>query len=120
VIELLWIELVTKAATGLVLLVMPLSAIKILGLPRSETPFWPRLSGAVLIGLGLATFMDASVRLGHGLGLGGSFVINLTIGFALAGLLYMNQGPQSRRGRIILWVLVAALLLLAAVELAYI
>jgi hypothetical protein len=120
VVQLLWIELATKAATGLVLVLMPLTAIKILGLPRSETVFWPRLLGALLIGLSLATFMDASVRLGHGLGLGGSFVINLTVGFVLAGLLYLKQGPQSLRGRIILWALVAIVLTLAAVELAYI
>lgn len=119
-LQLLWIELVMKLAGGLVLLFVPLTAIKVLGLPRSETPFWPRLLGAVLIALALATYMDASARLGHGLALGGSFVINVTVGLVLAALLYLKQGSQTVRGRILLWALTAVLLLLAAVELAYI
>jgi Na+-transporting NADH:ubiquinone oxidoreductase subunit NqrE len=70
--------------------------------------------------LGLATFMEASARLGHGLGLGGSFVVNLTIAFVLAGLLYLGEGSHTRRGRAIMWILVATLVTLAAFELAYI
>jgi hypothetical protein len=120
VIQLLWIELVMKLAGGLVLLLVPLTAIKVLGLPAAPSPFWPRLLGAVLVGLALATYMDASVRLGHGLALGGSFVINLTAGFALAALAYLGRGIETTRGRLVLWLCAAGLLGLAAVELAYI
>jgi hypothetical protein len=119
-LQLLGLELVLKLAGGLVLLFVPLTSIKVLGLPRSETPFWPRLLGAVLIALALSTYMDASARLGRGLSLGGSFVINVTVGLVLASMLYLKQGSQTKRGRIILWLLTAFLLTLAAVELAYI
>ena len=119
-IQLLWIELVTKLAVGLVLLAVPLTAIKVLGLPRSATPFWPRMLGALLLGLSAATFMDTTVRLGHGLSLGGSFVINLISGLTLATLLFLKQGPETKRGRFVLWVLAAALVGLALIEIAYI
>lgn len=119
-LQLLWIELGLKLSGGLVLIAVPLTAIKVLGLPRTDTVFWPRLLGAVLIGLSAATFMDASVRLGHGLSLGGSMVINLATGLALAAMLVLKQGGTSRRGRALLWALVAILLGLALVEIAYI
>ena len=110
----------TKAGVGFILLLVPLTAIKVLGLPRSDTAFWPRLMGAALVGLAAATFMDVSVRLGHGLGLAGSLVINLALGLVLASQLYLKQGPQTRRGRILAWALVAALLSLGLVEIAFI
>jgi hypothetical protein len=119
-VQLLWIELVMKLAGGVVLLLVPLTAIKVLGLPRSDTAFWPRLLGVVLIGLAAATFMDASVKLGHGLALGGSFVINTIAGLTLAAMLFLKQGPPSLRGRIVLWGLAVGLIGLALVEIAYI
>lgn len=119
-IQLLWIELVAKLAAGLVLLVIPLTAIKVLGLPRPPTAFWPRLLGGVLLGLSAATFMDTTVRLGHGLSLGGSFVINLASGLTLGAMLFLKQGPDTRRGRAILWLIAGTLLALALVEIAYI
>lgn len=119
-VQLLWIELVMKLAGGVVMLGLPLTAIKVLGLPKTETVFWPRLLGAVLVGLAIATFMDASVRLGHGLGLAGSFVINLAAGMVLAAMLFLKQGPQSLRGRAVVWGLTAALIGLALIEIAYI
>jgi hypothetical protein len=118
-IQLLWIELVMKLAGGLILLTIPLTTIKVLGLPRSETPFWPRLLGAVLLGLATATFMDASVRLGHGLALGGSFAINVVSALTLGAILTLQKGPTPLRGRIVLWGLVAVLIVLAFLQIAY-
>lgn len=120
VIQLLWIELVAKLAAGLVLLAIPMTAIKVLGLPRPPTAFWPRLLGGVLLGLSAATFMDTTVRLGHGLSLGGSFVINLISAATLGTMLFLKQGPETRRGRAILWALTAALAGLGLIEIAYI
>jgi len=40
-----------------------------LGLPRTETGFWPRLLGALLIGLAGATFLEGSSPGSRGLGL---------------------------------------------------
>lgn len=119
-LQLLWIEFVTKLAGGLVLLSFPLTAIKVLGLPKSETAFWPRVLGAVLIGLAIATYMENSVKLGHGLGLGGSFVINLTGGLTFAALLFLKQAGTTVRSRVVLWACSLALIGLALVEIAYI
>lgn len=119
-LKLVFLELATKAAAGLLLLFVPLTTIKVLGLPGPDTAFWPRLLGALLIALALATYMDVSVRLGHGLGLAGTVVINLTLGLVLAGLLYQKQGPQTRRGRLIMWLLAAGLLGLGLIEIAYV
>jgi hypothetical protein len=113
----LWTELAVKLVGGTILLLFPQTAIKVLGLPRTDTPFWPRLLGAVLLGMAAANFMDASVRLGHGLSLGGSFVINTVSAFTLGAMLAFKQGPPARRGRLILWALVAVLTGLALVEL---
>ncbi len=118
-VQLLWIELVMKLAGGVLLLALPLTTIRVLGLPRSETAFWPRLLGAVLIGLAAATFMDASVRFGHGLGLGGSFTINIISALTLAAILTLQKGPTPLRGRIVLWGLVVVLIVLAFAQIPY-
>ena len=118
-LQLVWLELALKFACGLVLLSVPLTVIKILGLPKSETAFWPRLLGALLIGLAIATYMDASARLGHGLGLAGSMVLNFSASFALFCMLVLGESA-TRRGRALLWALACGLLVLALVEIAYI
>ncbi len=119
-LQMLWIEFVAKLAGGVVLLSFPLTVIKILGLPKAETAFWPRLLGAVLLGLAVATYMENSVKLGHGLGLGGSLVINLAGGLTIAALLFMKQAGDTVRGRVVLWAVSLALMGLALVEIAYI
>jgi len=120
VIQLLWIELVSKLAAGLILVAVPLTAIKVMGLPRAPTAFWPRLLGGVLIGIAAATYMDASVRLGHGLSLAGSMVINLATGLTLGSMLFLKQGPETVRGRGMLWLVTVCLIGLALIEIAYI
>ena len=117
-LQLLWLELVTKLAVGLVLAVIPRTAITVLGLPKVDTVFWPRLLGAVLIGISAATFMDTTVRLGHGLALGGSFVINVAMAGGLASMLFLKQGPVTRRGRVVVWALILALMALFLIVIA--
>jgi hypothetical protein len=119
VLQLLAIEFVTKLAGGLILLAAPLTAIKLLGLPRSETAFWPRLLGLILIGIALAAYMDASVRLGHGIGLPGLMVVNLIAAFGLGAMLALQKGPTPLRGRVVLWGLAALLAGLGLFEIAY-
>ena len=118
-LQLVGLELALKLGSGLALLSFPLTVIKILGLPKSETAFWPRLLGAMLLGLAVATYMDASARLGHGLGLAGAMVLNFSVAFALIGMLVLGESAPWR-GRALLWVLAAGLLGLALVEIAYI
>ena len=118
--QLLWIETLLKLISGLVLAVAPMSAIKLFGLPRTDTGFWPRLLGAVLIGLAAALFIEARVEGSHGLALAGCVVVNLSGATMMATLLVMDAGPPSVRGRGLLWVLVIILVALSVIEIAVI
>lgn len=119
-VQLLWIELVIKLAGGLLLLAVPLTTIAVLGLPKAANAFWPRMLGAVLVGLAAATYVDTNVRLGHGLGLAGAFVIDLVSGLGLASLLFLKQGPDTWRGRAVVWVAAVGLIVLALAAIPYI
>jgi hypothetical protein len=41
--QLLWLETLLKFVPGLLLALAPLTTLRVLGLPRPETGFWPRL-----------------------------------------------------------------------------
>jgi hypothetical protein len=116
--QLLWIETLLKLTGGLVLAIAPMSAVKLFGLPQTGTSFWPRLLGAVLIGLAGAMYLEARVPSSHGLGLAGCAVVNLTGAAMMAALLVTDTGPPSVRGRGLLWLLVILLAVLSTLELA--
>ena len=52
--QLLWIEILSKGAVGVLLLVAPRILARALGLPPAAEPFWPRCFGGVLAGLAVA------------------------------------------------------------------
>jgi len=116
--QLLWIETLLKLVSGFMLAVAPMSAIKLFGLPRTDTGFWPRLLGAVLIGLAAAMFLEARTADSQGLGLAGCVVVNLSGAAMMATLLVMDAGPPSVRGRGLLWLVVILLLVLSITEIA--
>jgi hypothetical protein len=117
--QLLWFETLLKLAGGAALVLAPLVTIKLLGLPPATNGFWPRLLGAVLIGLAAATFIEGALEGSRGLGLAGSIVINIASAavIALAGL--FGGGAPTRRGTFTLSALVVLLLVLALVEIAH-
>lgn len=117
--QLLWLETLLKLLPGLLLATAPLTTLRLLGLPRPETGFWPRLLGALLIGLAAATFIEGTSR-GHGLGMAGVVVINLCSAAMLGSLLALDKGPVSTRGRIIVWGVMAILIVISIVEIAHI
>jgi len=119
--QLLWIETLLKLSGGLVLALAPLTAIKVLGLPRTDSGFWPRLLGAVLIGMAAATYLEGRYAgATRGLGLAGSLLVNVaTIGM-LTTLLVLGRASTTQRGTAILWLLVAALTLLVVLEIAHV
>ena len=92
--QLLWLETLLKLVPGILLALAPLTTLRLLGLPRPDTGFWPRLCGAMLVGLAGALFLEGTSR-GHGLGLAGTIVINLCGGAVLATLLVLDLGPHS-------------------------
>ena len=118
--QLLWIETLLKFAGGLTLLFVPMSASRILGLPHGNNGLWPRIVGALLIGIAGALYLEGLklTQFRHGgLGLAGVAVINLTSIFALAALLVMDL-VKTVRGRIAMWGLIAVLTVLAVLEVA--
>lgn len=116
--QLLWLETLLKAAGGAVLLLAPLVACRILGLPKPQTGLWPRLLGAVLIGVAAASYAEGAGW--HGLGLAGSVLINLIAAGVLFALLVIGSPAPTSRGRLALAILAGLLTLLALVEIALI
>src|SRR5262245_66418300 len=103
--QLLWVEMLFKLAAGLVLLIAPTTTAAVMGWPRPGSSFWPRLLGAVLIGIGLASALNARAAGARGLGLGGSVSINLAAAaFLLIAVLL--RPPSARRGRLLSWLIV--------------
>ncbi len=115
--QLLWLETLLKFAPGMLLALAPLTALRILGLPRPDTGFWPRLCGVLLIGLAGALFLEGTAR-GHGLGLAGVIIINLSGAAMLASLLVLDAGPVSTRGRTTVWLIVCLLIVISVFEIA--
>ena len=116
--QLLWIEACLKLGSGLALIAAPRTLARLLGLPSADQPFWPRLLGALLIGLAAASLLE--VRMQGGLGLGGSIAINLAGGTMIGGaLLILGRAGKTKRGRFLLWLTAVALIVLSLVEIAY-
>lgn len=117
--QLLWLETLLKFLPGIVLVLAPLTTLRVLGLPRPETGFWPRLCGGLLVGIAGALFLEGATQ-GHGLGVGGSIIINLSGATVLATLLAVDRGPASLRGRTVVWLTVCVLVTLSVFEIAII
>ncbi|HRN89322.1 ABC transporter permease [Hyphomicrobium sp.] len=116
--QLLWLETLLKLAGGILLLLAPMSTIRAFGLPASASGFWPRIVGALLIGVAAATYIEGAWAGSRGLGLAGLVVINLTGAFVIALSVLMGRAAPTRRGAFALWVLVALLVSLSLVEIA--
>ena len=118
-LDLLWIEIIVKGATGGLLLLFPRTLARVLGLPAVTETFWPRLLGATLLGLAAATFLEGQAAK-SGLGLAGHVAINFSAVLALIGLLIMGKAGKAARGRFLLVATALALSVLALIELAYV
>lgn len=118
--DLLLIEMALKGISGALLLFFPRSLARVLGLPPVGETFWPRLLGTLLIGLGIATFLEVGAEKQNGLGLSGHVAINLTMTLVLTALLIMGRAGATRRGRALVAAGAAAIALFALLELAWI
>ncbi len=118
--DLLWLEMVHKGVLGSILLVFPRTFARILGLPPVGATFWPRLLGAMIGAMALATLLEGQLEAKNGLGLAGHVAINLTAALALIGMLILGKAGSSKRGRFIVGLAAAALATLALVELAWV
>jgi hypothetical protein len=113
--QLLWIETLLKFFPGVMLALAPMTTLRVLGLPRPDSGFWPRVCGALLTGMAAALFLEGTTS-GHGLGLAGVIVINLCGASLLATMLVLDRGPTSRRGRTAVWLTVCILVTLSVIE----
>lgn len=119
--QILWLEVFLKGAAGLTLLLLPLTAIRIAGMHRPETGFWPRLVGGVVLGIAAAVYVTLQFPEARGgLGPAGLIPINLAAAAAMIAPLIMGTAAPSRRGKLFILVNALALLTLAFLEIAHI
>jgi hypothetical protein len=113
---LLVVDAAINLLLGLLLVFFPARIISALGVPATETMFYPSLLGAVLFGVGIALVIER-VRGASGLGLGGAISINLCGGLVLAGWLLFGSLALPARGWLLLWALVVVLIGISILEL---
>lgn len=116
--QLFWIEACLKLAGGLALVTAPRVLTRLLGLPSADDAFWPRLLGAVLIGIAVASLIEGRAPGAGGLGMAGSIAINLAGAGMLGALLILDRAGKTRRGRALLILIAAILVLLSLFEIA--
>ena len=118
--QILWLELVLKSAAGLTLIVLPLTAIRIVGMSRPESGFWPRLLGAVVLGIAAAVFITLSYPAAQGaIGAAGLIPINLAGAAAMIAPLIMGTAAPTTRGRVFIVANAVTLIGLAFLEIAH-
>lgn len=116
--QILLLEAIIKLGFGAILVVAPLSVASLLGLPRPPTGLWPRLAGSLLIGLAAAIFIEIRLPGSKGLGLYGLIAVNLIAALTLLGLMIVDAGAETRRGRLVLWLAIALLVTFALAEIS--
>jgi hypothetical protein len=102
---LLLIDCIVNLFLGILLLLFPIGIIEFLGLPRTNTNFYPSILGAVIFGIGLSLFLELVGHTKHfrGLGLGGAILINIVGSLALIFWLVFGSLAIPLKGQIILW-----------------
>lgn len=117
--QLLYIETILKLSGGLVLVLVPLTACSVFGLPKPQSGLWPRLLGSVLVGIAGATYIEGATSV-DGLGMAGCLIINVVAAATILTLLTFGAAGTSRRARGVLALLAVLLLLLSFLELGQI
>ncbi|MBI9082316.1 MAG: hypothetical protein JEZ11_01880 [Desulfobacterales bacterium] len=92
---------------GVLLMLFPVGIVDLLGLPPTDTHFYPSIFGAVLLGIGIALLAEIAGSSGRfrGLGLGGAIIINICGSVALILWLVFGALEIPLRGQILLWVI---------------
>lgn len=119
--QILWIEIVLKAAAGLTLALAPLTAVSLLGLERPVSGFWPRLTGAAMLGIAAGIWIGLRFPAAKGaIGAGGLIAINMTVAGALIASLILGTAAPSRRGKLLAAAAAVVLLGLGFLEIAHV
>lgn len=117
--QLLWAEVFLKGSLGLLLAFAPGYAAVAAGFPSAATGFWPRLVGALLLGIVAALLVQGSFPAVRTITPAGLIIINLSGATALVAQQVLGRGAQTRRGAMLAWLIVLALALLSLVEIAF-
>ncbi len=115
---LLVIDAIINLVLGLLLLLFPAGVVELLGLPLTNTNFYPSILGAVLFGIGVALLIErygASKNI-RGLGLGGAIAINLCGAGVLLLWLLIAPFDIPLRGIVVLWSIAIIVLVVGFVE----
>jgi hypothetical protein len=115
---LLLIDSIINTFLGLVLLAFPFGSGGLLGLPNSGDNFYALILGAVLLGIGLALFVEVKYydKGKRGLGLDGAIIINILASLVLIKILLSGTLNISQTGVIILWIVGILVLLIGLIE----
>ena len=103
---------------GILLMLFPVGIVNRLGLPPTDTHFYPGIFGAVLLGIGIALLAEivGQKHRFRGLGLGGAIIINLCGAVALILWLVFGALDIPLRGQIVLWMVGVLVLGIAMAE----
>ncbi len=105
---------------GVLLLAFSPKVVNFLGLPSSESYFYPNILGAVLLGITFALIIEAfrknAVKY-TGLGLFGAISINICGGIVLLLWLLFGELNLPDKGIILLWTLDILLIVISITEL---
>ena len=117
---LLLIDCIVNLLLGVLLLLFPIGVIDFLGLPQTNTNFYPSILGAVIFGIGLALLFELAgqAKRFRGLGLGGAILINIVGSLVLIFWLLFVSLDIPIKGRIVLWIVGVIVFLIGVVELA--
>ena len=117
--KLILIDSIINLALGLLLGLYPKTVISFLGMPLTDSGFYPGILGGVLFGIGVALLLEwKKEKTGlNGLGLGGAIAINISGGIVLALWLIFGGIDVSLKGFIIMWGLVTILFVISTSEL---
>lgn len=118
-LRLLAIDSIINVVLGVCLLALPRQTIAFFGLPATDTYFYVTILGAVLLGIGIALWIESrnEDRL-RGLGLVGAIVINLLGAGTVLLWLLIDPFNLPTHGYFVLWVVTFVVLGTGLVELA--
>ncbi|HRK18056.1 MAG TPA: hypothetical protein PK970_03800 [Hyphomicrobiaceae bacterium] len=121
--KLLTLELLVSGGAGLVLLLVPGLASRVLGWGVPSSLVWPRLTGAILMGLAVATAAHlagwSKTGLEGGLGLAGHVAINFVVSFVLLSIAIVGAPMPTRRGRWMAALIALCLIVLGLAQIAH-
>jgi hypothetical protein len=119
--QILWAEIFLKAFVGAALVIAPLTLLSFLGLYRPATGFWPRLVGALSLGLAAGIWLGQLFPDAKGaLGPAGLIPINLFAAAALLASLVLGHAAPKRRGKMVVAAATILLFALALLEIAHV